>query len=261
MRPPEYSSMVAAVCAMVAGVREKIGTTPVPRRIRSETAAYAINSVSESRPAMWVVYAASKPSSSASATRSSVLSSDLPGEMKAPMPGTSRAFIYENRAVHSVEQSSVLYSPAAKVWEFAVSEEGINHELSPILRMTMPPKLRGKTIDDVEVGVELGRSWILLGRLIPVDYDDLKLAELGPGMRFRESSRTLTFSVWQHEREVVDEGAGCRVTDRLGFELKRPMARVPGMAALARAVVGFLFRHRHRRLASYWALAGGSSER
>jgi hypothetical protein len=31
--------MVAAVCAIVAGVREKIGTTPVPSLIRSLTAA------------------------------------------------------------------------------------------------------------------------------------------------------------------------------------------------------------------------------
>ena len=55
IRPPEYSSIVAAVCAIVAGVREKIGTTPVPSRIRSLAAAYAISTVSESRPAMWVV--------------------------------------------------------------------------------------------------------------------------------------------------------------------------------------------------------------
>ena len=38
-RPPEYSSIVAAVWAIVAGVRLKIGTTPVPRRIRSLAAA------------------------------------------------------------------------------------------------------------------------------------------------------------------------------------------------------------------------------
>jgi ligand-binding SRPBCC domain-containing protein len=155
--------------------------------------------------------------------------------------------------MHTVEQTSVLYSPAAKVWEFAVSEEGINHELKPILRMTMPKKLRGKTIDDVQVGVPLGRAWILLGGVIPVDFDDLSVAELGPGMRFLERSRMVSFSVWQHERTVVAEGAGCRVTDRLGFELRRPMAWIPGFAALGRATIAFLFRHRHRRLASYWS--------
>jgi hypothetical protein len=116
--------------------------------------------------------------------------------------------------------------------------------------MTMPRALRGKAIDDVEVGVPLGRSWILLGRVLPVDYDDLCLAELEPGRRFLERSRTLTFAVWQHERTVEPVGeASCRVTDRPGFELKRALAWMPGAERVAAAVVRFLFRHRHRRLA------------
>ena len=151
-----------------------------------------------------------------------------------------------------VEQSSVIGRPAAEVWQRAVSEEGINHELAPILRMTMPARLRGKTIADVEVGVPLGRSWILLGGVLPVDYDDLCLAELEPGRRFMERTRTLTFSVWQHERTVepIDERS-CRVTDRLGFELRRGVSRIPGVERLAAGIVGFLFRHRHRRLARW----------
>jgi ligand-binding SRPBCC domain-containing protein len=152
--------------------------------------------------------------------------------------------------VHHREQTSVIARPAGQVWERAVTEEGINDELAPILRMTMPKGLAGKTVDTVEVGVPLGRSWILLGGVLPVDYDDLRLAELEPGRRFLERSRTLTFSVWQHERIVEPEGEGaCRVTDRLGFELKRGVAWIPGFARIAGAVVGFLFRHRHRRLA------------
>jgi ligand-binding SRPBCC domain-containing protein len=154
--------------------------------------------------------------------------------------------------VRNIEQSSLIDHPAPEVWERAVREEGINYELAPILRMTMPGGLRGKTIDDVEVGVPLGRSWILLGRLLPVDYDDLRLAELEPGRRFLEHSRTLSFSVWQHERTVEPEGEGrCRVTDRLGFELKRGIAWLPGAELLAAAIVGFLFRHRHRRLSRF----------
>ena len=125
--------------------------------------------------------------------------------------------------MQTVEQSSVVAAPADDVWGRAVSEEGINDELRPILRMTMPRALRGKTIDDVEVGVPLGRSWILLFGLIPVDYDDLCLAELEAGHRFLERSSTLTMRPWQHERtvEAVDPGS-CRVTDRLTFELRRP---------------------------------------
>ncbi|MGH2925088.1 MAG: hypothetical protein ACRDK1_03865 [Solirubrobacterales bacterium] len=141
---------------------------------------------------------------------------------------------------------------AADVWARAVTEGGINAELRPLLRMTMPPGLRGMTIDDVEVGVPLGRSWILLGGLIPVDFDDLCLAELEPGRRFLERSRTLAFSVWQHERVVEPAGEGsCRVTDRLGFELRGALAWTPGVGRLAQAIVAALFRHRHRRLARH----------
>jgi hypothetical protein len=156
--------------------------------------------------------------------------------------------------METVEQSTVVPGDAERVWARAITEAGINDELRPILRMTMPARLEGKTIDDVEVGVPLGRSWILLFGLIPVDYDDLQLAELGPGKRFLERSSMLSMSVWQHERSVepVSEGS-CRVTDRLGFELRRPLAWVPGSARFAGAVVAALFRHRHRRLARAFA--------
>jgi hypothetical protein len=140
--------------------------------------------------------------------------------------------------------------PAARVWARAVTEEGITAELAPILRMTMPPGLRGRTVDDVEVGVPLGRSWILLGGLLPVDYDDLCLAELEPGRRFLERSSTLAFRVWQHERVVEPEADGsCRVTDALGFELRPAIAWIPGAERLAATIVDALFHHRHRRLA------------
>ncbi len=155
--------------------------------------------------------------------------------------------------MNSVEQSSVVRAAADDVWARAVTEAGINDELRPILRMTMPPGLRGKTVGTVEVGVPLGRSWILLGRLIPVDYDDLCLVELERGRRFLERSQTLIFSTWQHERVIDAAGEGtCTVSDRLGFELKRPLAALPGAARLATAIVRLLFRHRHRRLARHW---------
>ena len=117
----------------------------------------------------------------------------------------------------------------------------------------MPRGLRGKTIGDVAVGEPLGRSWILLGRAVPVEYDDLCLAELEPGRRFLERSSMLTMRVWQHERIVEPQGdRECEVTDRLTFELRRPLRWIPGSERLARAIVAFLFRHRHRRLRD-WA--------
>jgi hypothetical protein len=158
--------------------------------------------------------------------------------------------------------SSTPAVPAKVAWARAVTEEGINDELSPILRMTMPVGLRGKTIEDVAVGSPVGRSWILLGRVLPVDYDDLCLVELEPGRRFLERSRTLAFAVWQHER-VIEPGSGsaCVVTDRLGFELKRGVAWIPGAARLAETIVRALFRHRHRRLGRHHARNGSRAHR
>ena len=158
----------------------------------------------------------------------------------------------------SVEQVSRLAAPAADVWARAITSEGINHELGPCLRMTMPPSLRGATIDDLPVGEPLGRSWILLGGVLPVDYDDLRLAELDPGRRFLERSSMLSMRVWQHER-IVDPAGGkaCTVTDRLAFQLRRPLAWIPGADRLAAAIVRRLFAHRHRRLAAHF---GSSSE-
>ncbi len=58
-----------------------------------------------------------------------------------------------------------------------------------------------------------------------------------------------SFSVWEHERIVEPlAGGGTRVRDRLGFELRAPLARLPGAARLSRALVGAFFSHRHRRL-------------
>ena len=153
----------------------------------------------------------------------------------------------------SFEISTRLAAPAERVWEFAVSEEGINYELRPWLRMTMPRGIEpGMTIDDAPLGEPLGRSWLLLARFLPVDFDALQLAERGPGMRFLERSRLGSARSWQHEREVVPRGEyACEITDRLALELRAPLAAVGGRR-LAERIVRALFRHRHRRLAVRW---------
>jgi hypothetical protein len=132
--------------------------------------------------------------------------------------------------------------------------EGINEELRPWLRMTIPARLRDASIDTVSVGEPLGRSWLLLFGFLPVDYDDLCLAEIEPGRRFLERSTMFSMRVWQHERPVDLAGDGAsQVRDRLAFELRRPLALVPGASGLARGIVGALFRRRHRRLAAYFS--------
>lgn len=147
----------------------------------------------------------------------------------------------------SVERTCTLGADASQVWDFATKPEGFNYELRPVLRMTIPEGLKGRTIADVALRETVGRSWLLLFGVIPVGYDDLCVAEIGPGHRFLEQSKMALLKSWQHERVIVEGGAqGCEVTDRLNFELG---LSIPGAAAVCERFVGALFSHRHRRLA------------
>lgn len=154
-------------------------------------------------------------------------------------------------SVRSVARSVALAAPAERVWVRATSIEGVNAELRPVLRMTVPRGMRGASIGDLEPGVPAGRSWLLLGGILPVDYDDLCLAEVDPPRRFLERSRMASMELWQHERTVEPRGErGCVLTDTLSFRLRRPLAAIPGAYALTARIVAALFAHRHRRLAA-----------
>lgn len=145
--------------------------------------------------------------------------------------------------MHSFEISTPLFAPADEVWRHVTSIAGVNGELLPLLRMTVPAALSGATLDSVPLGRRLGRSWLLLFGFLPVDFDDLTVAERGPGFRFLERSAMLTQSRWTHERVVVPRDAGCTVTDRLRWQ-----GRIAPLGAMYRLAVPILFRHRHARL-------------
>ena len=104
-----------------------------------------------------------------------------------------------------VEQSSDLAVAADELWEEVGTLAGVNRELGPWLRMTAPRDLRGATLADLTPGRPAGRAWLLLGGLIPVDYDDLCIESLG-ARSFRERSRMLTMDPWRHERTIEEVG-------------------------------------------------------
>ena len=153
--------------------------------------------------------------------------------------------------------SSTISADAPAVWSRVVSVAGVNHELGPLLSMTVPRQLRERAadlnIDDLPLGEPIGRSWVKLFGLIPVDYDLLCLTEREPGRRFQEVSTMATLSPWRHERTVEPAGeAACTVTDRLQFTPRRPLRWLPGSSRLVEAIVRRLFQHRHRRLAEHF---------
>lgn len=154
-----------------------------------------------------------------------------------------------------IEVSSILGSDAEDVWQAAIRFDGINEELMPLLRMTSPRSWRGRTVEDVEPGSRPFRSWLLLFGVLPIDYDDLGIAEVGPGRRFLERSQMLSSSTWEHERSIVALGPGtCRVTDRVRFV---PRWRVLG--PFLSWFVPRLFAHRHRRLRRRFSIPGASA--
>lgn len=145
-------------------------------------------------------------------------------------------------------QASVVPSPPEVVWQRITTPQGINDELFPWLRMTVPMALVGKSIEALPVGPQLGRSWLLLMGVLPIDYDDLAIAALEPGRRLLERSSMMTFARWEHERSLTAAVGGCRVEDRIAFRLRAPMRFIPGIALLLGVVLRALFAHRHRRL-------------
>jgi hypothetical protein len=141
--------------------------------------------------------------------------------------------------------SSDLPADPALVWARVTTMAGINHELGPWLAMRPPPRWRDASIVDLPLGEPLGRAWILLGGVLPVDADDLTISELEPGRWFQERSRLLSARRWEHRRTITPSARGCRVTDVVGLEGRLLLPT----AVLAR-VIGLVFAHRHRRLAS-----------
>jgi ligand-binding SRPBCC domain-containing protein len=139
-------------------------------------------------------------------------------------------------------QSSLRASPE-EVWAHASTMDGVNEELAPWVRMSVPPAARGRSLAAMPTGRVAFASWLLLLGVLPFDRHRLRLEEVDPEARFLERSSSLLQALWEHERRVEPEDGGTRVTDRL-----RVRPRLPLAALLTRPVVAALFAHRHRRL-------------
>jgi len=121
---------------------------------------------------------------------------------------------------------------------------GVNRELFPLARMTYPRGFERLDDEPPVLGRTLFRSWILALGFIPVEYDDITLAEIDPGSRFLECSELLTQREWVHERTVEPHGAGCLIADRVHF-----VPRVSVLGPLHLLVFRATFWLRHRNLA------------
>jgi len=139
--------------------------------------------------------------------------------------------------------SSKLNAPAREVWKRVITPEGINDEMGPWMKMTLPKGVESLSLESVTLGEPIGRSWILLFGVLPIDYDDVTLIELEDGRRFLERSPMMSMRLWEHERSVDPVDGGCTVTDRIRFQPRLGLLR-----GLMGPIFNRFFRHRHRRL-------------
>lgn len=144
-------------------------------------------------------------------------------------------------SVERLSFESRLRASPERLWAWATSVAGIRAELRPLAGMTIPPGVESILDLDVELGRPLARSRLLLFGFLPIDRVDLTLVELEEGRRFVEQSPVGSMRLWRHERSLEPVPGGCLLADRLTFEPR--WARGP-----VRALVGALFRHRHRVL-------------
>ena len=160
-----------------------------------------------------------------------------------------------SKAPTVIERGTVVDAAAEEVWQRVVTPDGINDELRPVMTMSMPRGAEFLTVDNVPVGVPIGRAWLRLFGVLPFDYDYLTIAELEPGRRFREESTMLSMSLWRHERTVTPDGAEASVVhDRVSFRLRAGLRLSTPLVA---AGLGALFSHRHRRLQRHFAVRTG----
>lgn len=152
--------------------------------------------------------------------------------------------------VKEFDISSALTADTGTLWRHATTPAGINREFRPLLRMTFPRDVEDLT-STWQPGQRLFRSWLLLGGMLPVEYDDIALKAVEPGRRFLESSSLFSQRVWEHERvfEPILQG-GCTVTDRVRFE-----PRLPWLAPVYLVVFKAVFRWRHRNLRALFGRA------
>ena len=140
-------------------------------------------------------------------------------------------------------ESTLAASPEA-VWAWITSFDGISKEMSPLLQMSAPKGIRDIVSVPFEPGVPMFRSWICLGGILPIDFSDLTLLSITPGIGFVEQSTMGSMRLWRHERKIYPLKSGCRITDSLTIE-----PRFGGRLAVA--FVRRLFSHRHNRLRKY----------
>ena len=148
----------------------------------------------------------------------------------------------------TTEFESALLATADEVWDHVSTMAGVNDELAPWVRMTVPRGLQTTRLSDVTVGREAFTSVLLFLGIVPFDRHHLTLQRIYD-RGFDEESWSWLQRRWRHERRVEPTATGCLVTDRLTV--------CPRLAPAGFVVplVRRLFAARHKKLRARFGVA------
>ncbi|MEZ5501861.1 MAG: hypothetical protein R3E50_04085 [Halioglobus sp.] len=146
--------------------------------------------------------------------------------------------------------SSDLPVPAEEILA-TLTMEGVNAELSPLVRMTAPVDFAGRSILLWPQKQFLFKSWILLFGFMPIDRHSFYFEAINPDSGFCERSTSITNECWRHERKILPLPNGSRVVDTVEYE-----SRVPLLDVILKPLYKLVFWRRHQNLRSMY---GGSA--
>jgi hypothetical protein len=146
-------------------------------------------------------------------------------------------------ASFTVQLSTALRASAADVWDHASTMGGVNEELAPWLKMTVPAAARRTSLCDAPVGQEAFTSILLLGGILPFDVHHLTFTRIYR-WGFDEDSWSWLQRRWSHKRRVEEAVRGCIVSDELTVTPRF------APALFVKPVVRWIFAARHRKLVS-----------
>lgn len=129
-----------------------------------------------------------------------------------------------------------------------ITMAGVNAELFPLVRMTVPEALSTQSIFEWPVQETLFSSWILLFGFLPIDRHAFYLEAVDPDSGFSERSSSWVNTYWCHRRDVAPSATGCRVTDTLEYQ-----SRIPFIDVLFKPAYRLVFWCRHQHLRRRYA--------
>ena len=143
-----------------------------------------------------------------------------------------------------------------ELWRIVSTMDGVNAELRPWMRMTVPREARDRSLAELAESAELAElaepavdqplfsSWLLALGVLPIDRHNLGIRAVWTGgdgrWGFLERSTSWLQARWVHERVIEASARGATVRDRVWIS---PRIRI--VTPLVAAIVRRLFAHRH----------------